>query len=284
MEFYGTPREREVYDRVLARNTPPKAMVTQYEVDAAYFRNDLRRGGHSASWRKSLLFGNQYLCLYLSDEHFVIEGIQYDASCRASLGTFHSPVICLPKSKARHQSPRFRSIVEHEIVHANQALLGRLPASAMERDDGWIALLTERKASRADHATAAEAAAEVKAHTTAEFEAYFLQQGRWPDDSKDNNPRGVTGFTLHKLCFAQAWTDALQRLLRGAYCGADSVVKVLEELQQSMHSLLLALDALPEDADWFAARQRRRVALLAHETKKTNGPREFREAALSWAV
>ena len=46
----------------------------------------------------------------------------------------------------------------------------------------------------------------------------------------------------------------------GAYCSADCVAAVLEELQQSMHSLLLALDALPEDADWFTADQRRLVA------------------------
>jgi hypothetical protein len=289
VEFYGTPRERDVYERVLARNTPPEAMVKQYEVDAAYFRNDLMRSGrrsgfHSASMRKSFLFGSRYLCLYLSDERFVIAGHKYDAFCRASWGMFHSPVICLPKSKVRDQSRRFRSIVEHEIVHANQALLGRLPASAMERDDVWTALLTGRKASRADNATAAEAAVDVKAHTTAEFEAYFLQRGRWPDGWEDNGVRHITEFTLHKLCFAQGWTDALHRLLMGAYCGAHCVVAVLEELQRSMHSLLLALDALPEDADWFTADQRRLVASVARATEEANGPHEFREAALRWAA
>ena len=45
VDFYGTPRERDVYERVLACNTPPEAIVTQYEVDAAYFWNDLMRGG-----------------------------------------------------------------------------------------------------------------------------------------------------------------------------------------------------------------------------------------------
>jgi len=45
VEFYGTPREHNVYERVLTRNTPPEAIVKQYEVDAAYFRNDLMRVG-----------------------------------------------------------------------------------------------------------------------------------------------------------------------------------------------------------------------------------------------
>jgi len=290
VEFYGTPREQNVYQRVLTRTTPPEAIVNQYEVDAAYFRNDLMRGRrtngfHSASMRKSLLFRSRYLCLYLADERFVIAGHKYDAFCRASWGMFHSPVICLPKSKVRDQSRRFRSIVEHEIVHANQALLGRLPTSAMKRDDVWAALLAgEQKAPDADNRTAAEAAAEVKAHTTAEFEAYFLQRGRWPDDSEDNSARHITEFTLHKMCFAQGWTDALHRLLMGAYCSADCVVAVLEELQQSMYSLLLSLDALSEDADWFTSDQRRLVSSIARATEEAHGPREFREAALSWAA
>ena len=167
-EFYGTARERDVYERVLARNTPPEAMVEQYEVNAAYFRNDLMRGGcrngfHSASMRKSLLFGSRYLCLYLADERFVIAGHKYDAFCRASWGVFDSPVICLPKSKVRDQSRRFRSIVEHEIVHANQALLGSLPASAMERDDVWSALLIgKQKMPHVDNTVAAEVVVEVK--------------------------------------------------------------------------------------------------------------------------
>lgn len=290
MEFYGTPREHNVYKRVLARNTPPETIVKQYEVDAAYFRNVLMRGGrrngfHSASMRKSLLFGIRYLCVYFADERLTIAGHEYDAFCRASWGMFHSPVIFLPKSKVRDQSRRFRSVVEHEIVHANQALLGRLPASAMERDDVWTALLAgKQKTPGVDNRTAADAAAEVRAHTTAEFEAYFLQRGRWPDDSEHSSMRFITEFTLHKFCFAQGWTDALHRLLMGAYCSADCVIAVLEELQQSMHSLLLALDALPEDADWFTSDQRRLVASVARATEEANGPRKFREAALSWAT
>src|SRR5689334_11751407 len=117
VDFYGSPRARDVYERVLARNTPSEAIVTQYEVDAAYFPGILtpgRRGNgfHSASMRKSLLFGSRYLCLYVADERFAIAGHKYDAFCRASWGMFHSPVICLPKSKVRDQSRRFRSIIE----------------------------------------------------------------------------------------------------------------------------------------------------------------------------
>lgn len=289
MKFHGTERERAIYERVLARNTPPRAVIEEYEVDAGYFRNVLVRGGpsegfHGASLRKSILFGSRYLCVYLNDQRFLIEGHTYNAFCRASWGTFPSPVICLPRSRVRDQSRYFRSIVEHEIVHANQALCKRLHSIAMERDDDPFAVLLGRPKKQPRVLTVPECVQEVSAFATAEFEAYFLQRSHWPDEGSGDTARFITEFTLFKWCFAQAWVDAMHRLLMGAFCGFKVLGAVLEGLHQTMHSLLLGLDALEEDAAWFTADQRRLVRSVARGTAEAGGPSDLRDVAIAWSA
>lgn len=289
VEFHGTERERTIYERILARNIPPRAVIEQYEVDAGLFRNDLVRGGRSedfygASLRKSLLFGSRYLCVYLNDEHFVIAGHPYDAFCCAHWSTFPSPVICLPQSRVRDQSRRFRSIVEHEIVHANQALCRRLPLVAMERDDDVWAVLLGRTKKKKRVLSVSECVREVSAFATAEFEAYFLQRSRWPNEEPNRSGRFITEFTLFKGCFAQAWVDAMHRLFMGMFCNADILRAVLEGLHQTMHSLLLGLDSLEEDASWFIADQRRLVGSVASATADVGGPGDLRDVALAWSA
>ena len=269
LRVHGTERERAIYAQVLKRNTLDRELVERYETNAHYFRNTLARAGrsedfHGASLRKSVLFGMRYLCVYLADEYFALPGHSYDAFCRAKWWTFPFPVICLPKSRARDQSTRFRSIVEHEMVHANQGLTKRLPSLTLEGADDFAAFLGTPREKRV--LSADECVHEVCTHAAAEFEAYFLQHGRWPQKELPR-PRLVADFTLFKWSFMLGWVDALRRLLTGVYCGVDILEAVLEALHRKMPSLLLSLDASEEDARWFTDDQPRLVSSIATATR-----------------
>lgn len=109
------------------------------------------------------------------------------------------------------------------------------------------------------HAAASEAVVDVKAHATAEFEAYFLQPGRWPDDSEDNRVRCITDFTLYRLCFAHGAAAVDAFVIARTRCTARGCGLVHGGSASSLAS-------------------------IARATEEADGPREFREAALGWAA
>jgi hypothetical protein len=247
MGFHGSAREHRTFRRLLRLNTPPARQRDRYAGIAAVFVAALRRGGrnarlHGVSLRRSRLYEGEYPCLFLPDATFPSPALDAFCTRRWSDG-FPFPVVCLRASMTRRRSRAFQSIVEHEMTHANQALCGRFP-------DGRAST------------TVAAATAAVFALARAEFEAYFLQLGRWPELIPDS--RGYrTTFTLFSWSFARAWVDALELLLEGELCAAPLVPAVLAALHRDMAAFLGDLDASRADADWFTGDQVRLVQSIA---------------------
>jgi hypothetical protein len=250
MKVQRSAREHRTFERLLRLNTPPARQRDRYEGIAAVFVAALRGGArsarlHGASLRRSHLYGISYPCLFLPDDTFPSPAL--DAFCtRRWSDAFPFPVVCLRASMTRRRSRAFQSIVEHEMIHANQALCGRFP-------DGGAS------------STAAATTAAVFALARAEFEAYYLQLGRWPELIPDSRCYCTT-FTLFSWSFARAWVDALELLLEGELCAAPLVPSVLAALHDDMPAFLGDLDASRADADWFTGDQVRLVQSIA------NGP------------
>jgi hypothetical protein len=264
MEFHGTTRELRTFRRLVKVNTPSRRARRRYEGSAAFFVGMVARGGasariHGASMRRSSLYDAEFPCVFLPDAVFPSPDL--DAFCtRRWSDVFPFPVVCLRSSMRQRRSHAFRSIVEHEMTHANQALCGRFPDLGAS-------------------ATAAAAASTVFGMATAEFEAYFLQLGRWPGLLPADRRSVRADFSLFTWSFARAWVATMEQLLDGAFCEPDLLDAVLDIVQARLASFLVELGALRFDADWFDRDQPRLVATIA----EARGPSPHHAAALAWS-
>src|SRR5207249_9024616 len=81
--------------------------------------------------RKSELFGREYLVAYVDSEWLRRVAPESDAIASTMLGPDLSsappPLVLVPEVRARSRSESFRSLLEHEFVHINQALLVVFP-------------------------------------------------------------------------------------------------------------------------------------------------------------
>ena len=253
--------EKAEYSRLLARLTPPPAVHEEYRrrVDSYLWMTGpaLRAGqpgGVTAlKLRRSELFeGREYLIAYVADEWLrgiapnsdAIASPMVEPSAENDLLMQVPPLVFLPQSKRRARSNEFRSIVEHEIVHINQALLGTFPEPPVG-------------------GTAAELLDHLVARTACEYEACFLQGVRWPTE----HPAQLS-VTLEHWCLARGYTQALEHILL-AVVQMDvrpvEVERFLDLLASSLPDHLRRMGADDLLASWFQERLETHLAMAIQQ-------------------
>jgi hypothetical protein len=150
------------------------------------------------------------------------------------------PFIFLPESKRRTRNNLFRSIVEHEIIHINQVIKGTFPElPAKRRTDDLISMFLSE--------------------TSAEYEASFIQNVRWPTTYHLQG-----GVSLEHWCLLRGYSQALEHTL---FATADLdfsprvTKRFLEKLSSSVSELLQGIGATEELAAWFQTRFNQHVVL-----------------------
>jgi len=241
--------EREKCARILARLTPPAETYRLYRsrVDAyldmvAPALRGPRRGAVVAfRLRRSQLFGGlDYLVAYVDDEWLRRIAPECDAIASPMSGRRAEnlaglqlpPFVFLPESKRRTRSAGFGSVVEHEFVHVNQALLAMLPEMPAAR--GADELL--------DY---------LAARTAVEFEACFVQEVRCPIQ----HPAALE-LSLGHWCLLRGYTQALEDVLHAVVeldARPEAVMRFLETLESSLPAVLGRAGA-DCDLSWFQER------------------------------
>ena len=201
-----SPDEKAKYERLLAQLTPPPSVHEEYrrrvngylDMIGLALRVGPSNGLVAVRLRRSELFaGREYLVAYVEDEWLrgvaptcdAISSPMTGAAAESGLLVDVPPLVFLPQSKRRARSTEFRSIVEHEIVHINQALLETFPEPPVQ-------------------GTAEELLDHLVARTAGEYEACFVQGMRWPTDHP-----AQAGVTLEHWCLARGYTQAIEGIL-----------------------------------------------------------------------
>lgn len=244
-----TQREEEILRRrVLKRCTPSLAAYRAYRDDVDVYMEATRGRGrplrlHGAvgevrrlELRRSILFGRDYLIAWVDPEWLMHVAPSCDAiaACFEPTHGFEPPpMVVAPSSKRRSHGREFTSVVEHEMVHVNQALRGRLRWS---REPATVRALLDAYFE----------------HTAMEFEAEILQRSQWPYRSCV-----AARFTLAQWCLLRGHTQALERVLRefalermDERLGGPFVAGVAVEARQRLRGLGIGKDLLA----WFEAR------------------------------
>jgi hypothetical protein len=140
------------------------------------------------------------------------------------------PLVIVPHQPRRPRGETFRAIVEHEFVHVNQALLGRLLPSR--------------------HGTARQRLGHLFfTRFRNEYEAHLLQVMRWPQSF----PHGL-GLSLEHWCVLRGYTDALESIFVAAWGGearSRDVLTFLDRLPGRLRRWLRELRVDEDLAPWF---------------------------------
>ena len=214
--------EEAQYKRLLRENTPPKSTYAKYLRAVTRFGAscvELANSG-AESWKqipvqefnvvKSELFGHDYLVGYDDPGWLasIAPGCDAIATPEIRIGRLASPpLVLVPSAKRRTKTTAFRSVIEHEFAHVNQAILGRFPDSA-----GF----------------AKKVIPTLSAHTWAEYEANFIQLFRWPQLFEE--PRRL-GVPFDDWCALRGYTQALEKLVAVIFEGKLSPDQVAHFLR-----------------------------------------------------
>ena len=211
--------EKKCADLLLALRVP-SATYSGYRKQVREFLNIFAHPGktrHPAKFKMldSVLFGREYLVAH-ADAAWLREhapGTDAIASpCVIFNGIPSPPLILIPADGDKTDDPAFLSILEHEFVHVQQALLGTFPDSEPDTADKWLKAIF--KIARA------------------EYEANLIQFVRWP--LLYSQARAFHGISLEDFCALRGYTEGLQRIFH------DAAVGKLEESE-----LLGFLERLP---------------------------------------
>lgn len=192
--------------------------------------------------RRSKLFDDrQYLTAFVLDEWLheiapscdAICSVGSDLQAHPDMGVRPPPLVFIPDSKRGARGDAHRSVVEHELVHVNQAIIGFFPEPALE----------PRASALIDFFVCL---------TTAEFEASLVQVTRWTDTVP-----AEADVTLEHWCLVKGYSQALERavlMLADQSFSAREAREFLDTLHSSLPDLLGQVGVDEELASWFATR------------------------------
>ena len=150
----------------------------------------------------------------------------------------------MPEARARSRSESFRSVLEHEFVHINQALLGVFP--------------NESSGGRAKNLVA-----DFLAYTRAEYEANVLQLTQWPCLYPCE-----FSLSLDHWCVLRGYSQALEKTLVSAAkrnLPSDEVSRFLDTLPKALPSGFERIGVHKQLAPWFQQRWNQHVYVaIAH--------------------
>ncbi|MCP3105379.1 hypothetical protein LZ198_41605 [Myxococcus sp. K15C18031901] len=249
MSYEPSQAEWRRFRRTLARLRPTAEAYQQYREDVHEYllfhrwqRPKLRVNGKAGTatrlmMRRSELFEQDYLVVCMDSEWFQTAFPTFDALAVGEAETpFFSrpPLVIIPETKARTRGVKFHSILEHEIVHVNQMLLGAFPQSEAEHGaDELLRLFFE--------------------HMRVEYEANLLQLTKWPRLYPVR-----LGASLDRWCAFRGYSQSLENTLVLAaedehFSGAD-VVGFLERILEELPVALRKAGMNSALASWFRGR------------------------------
>jgi hypothetical protein len=242
--------EQSKFGELLEKLTPSASAYHEYRLRVNYYLTVVgpllhRLGQHplkGLKLRRSQLFNElEYLVAYVDDDwlHQIAPNCDAIASAMAGQqgddGLLNElpPFVFLPESKRRARNKKFLSILEHEIVHINQAILGALPGP-----------MEKRKADDLLDQFAGEMAAE--------YDAYFLQAAKWPTPDHIH-----CDLSRDHWCLLRGYTQALEHALFTLAImdfPPDEVEQFLEGLSSSLLPILRRICVSEDLASWFQPR------------------------------
>ena len=176
-------------------------------------------------WYPSVLFRREYLLAHVDTQVLGVIAPECDAIATV-LSTV--PLILVPTSRRWRRSQRFVSILEHEVVHVNQALLGTVLGASSPAS------------------SKAEAVDSFFEMVRVEYEANFIQLATWPSAL----PRRY-GLSLEQWCALRGWTPALEVVARGAFCSPRVMGPFLARIEEEAPARLRAAGVSSAVVAWL---------------------------------
>lgn len=230
------------FQKITRKLSPKKEVYTKYLQEAKRFciTFDSLQTGIPVNKRefvkavlvRSELFNKQYLCIHAKKSWFNKIAPKCDALATTSiilLGVFDSPpAIVVPVGK-KFKDPKIRSILEHEVVHVNQAILKCFPSDFHDGDGDLCQAVLN--------------------FTLSEYEANYLQLAKWPMLF----PK--IGLSIEEWCVLRGYTQALEQfILRGLQntFSEKKFFATIKKLEKKSEQMFFQLGASREVAQQFA--------------------------------
>ena len=236
------------FQSIIRRLSPPQRIYKNYLQEAEDFCTSFKslqlsipvaqRNFSKFALIESKLFQKKYLVCYAKESWFAHTFPGYDALATTSVvfaGILESPPVVIVPAGRKFISPKMCSILEHEIVHVNQAILDLFPSNF-------------------EHAKG-DLCQEILDYTLREYEANFLQLAKWPVLFPKE------GYvTLEEWCVLRGYTQALERFISSGLRGIFSEKKffaALKNVEMKAALVFTELGASTEVAQRFAQSTRR---------------------------
>jgi hypothetical protein len=246
----GPRRHHEIARRLIQSRTPSERLYSKYREWADLYVDAHRRerpilrlpDGHEVraqlGFRRSILFGRDYLVAWVDDglafQKAMPEMDAVMSPVSVSWMPVPLPLIVAPGRRRQSRSEGFQAVIEHEVVHANQAILGlRIPE------------LQARSLSRLREC--------FFTYTGLEHEAHFIQSVRWPLPLNF----GEVVLSLEEWVLLRAYTPALEEILRRTALGRipkGIIANFLDEVPKRAPLRLARMGCSPDLVRWFQAR------------------------------
>ncbi len=168
-------------------------------------------GGTSLTLRllDSVLFRKKYLIGFVEDGWFAGDFPGHDAVACVVRNDVIPPLALIPRKRMRSRSEVFHSILEHELIHVNQAIKGTLPSrEPKEQLRGAISAFFDVVRS--------------------EYDANFLQLARWPGLFPQREVK-----SLEYWCALRGLGEATEAAVTGAFCSSEMLPSLLTALPDS---------------------------------------------------
>ena len=245
MSYKPTHEEIKRHQRLLAELTPDKAEYREYDSRVDFFidlvQPELEIGGEfngfvSLRTRESRLFKRRkYLVAYMSTDWFQQVAPTCDAVASPGISSDEyflppPPLIFVPETASGRRDSAFVSVLEHETVHINQALLGTFPDWPTGR-------------------SAEDMTGSFFSHTRSEYEAEVLQLTRWPQLYPTD-----FGMSLDHWCVLRGYTQSLEKhLIYADKLGfpPDEVVRFLNRHPKEIPDGFRRIGVGEQHATWF---------------------------------
>jgi hypothetical protein len=260
------------FDRLLAATTPSRAAYDTYRARSDTYLRSRRHQNQTIQWKgtsarlvgvrfhRSALYSRDYLIAQI-EAHWFLDA---EPGLDAMAGDFGAssptpPLVLITSSRKWFRSSLRRSIIEHEIVHINQMLLGTHstgpPATSVRQ-----ALRIFFRAFQS------------------EYDAHSLQLIKWPSRLVSNEWPG----SFHGWCVFRGWISAVESVVRGECCTRAIVPRLLSAVRRRLPEEFAALGIPEQFAPFFAGGLHRDVGTAIEIVGERAGQTDMVRAARAW--
>jgi hypothetical protein len=194
------------YDDLLNLLRPPKAAYSRYFKDSSAFIEEYSKrlplissGGlkiKELKFERSSLYNKPYLVALINSDYFSSSLVDYDAAAIKSLSVFMGiespPLVLIAGVESFSKKEHYRSILEHEFTHINQAILNEFPRTIDCKKGMKIGVLYEI----------------FLENIKVEYQANFIQLSSYPALFPDE-----LNMPLDQWCILRGYTQSLEKLI-----------------------------------------------------------------------